>query len=68
MANGLLKKIASVALSFFEKASDLLPSEPFIYASRQGDLVCRIHSKIWLANSDRFAKIRASLRSRQWSS
>ena len=35
----LTEEVANVASAFFEEASDLLPSEPFIYASSKGDLV-----------------------------
>src|SRR5260370_18624549 len=41
----LTEEIANAASTFFEEASDLLPSEPFIYASRQGDLVAEFTPK-----------------------
>jgi hypothetical protein len=41
----LTEEIASVAGTFFEEVSDLLPSEPFIYASTQGDLVAEFTPK-----------------------
>jgi hypothetical protein len=40
----LTEEIAGVACTFFEEYSALLPSEPFIYGSRQGDLVAEFTS------------------------
>jgi len=40
----LTEEIAGAACTFFEASSDLLPSEPFIYSSRQGDLVAEFAS------------------------
>jgi hypothetical protein len=41
----LTEEIACIAGTFFEEVSDLLPSEPFIYASAQGDLVAEFTPK-----------------------
>lgn len=35
----LNENVAAAALRFFRNTADLLPAEPFIYASREGDLV-----------------------------
>lgn len=36
--------IVTAALQFFEKASDVLPGEPYIYASKTGDLVAEFEA------------------------
>jgi hypothetical protein len=40
----LKREIVDAALQFFEKASDVLPGEPYIYASKTGDLVAEFEA------------------------
>lgn len=40
----LKQEIVNAALHFFEKASDVLPGEPYIYASKTGDLVAEFEA------------------------
>jgi hypothetical protein len=41
----LTENIASAGLSFFRNVDDLLASEPYIYASKRGDLVAEISAQ-----------------------
>ena len=41
----LTREVANAAISFFRQSADLLPSEPYIYSSQQGDLVAEFESK-----------------------
>jgi hypothetical protein len=41
----LTPEVAGAALAFFQRSADLLPSEPYIYSSQQGDVVAEFGSK-----------------------
>ena len=43
-ADTVNEKVGQAALSFFRGAADVLPSEPFLYASLQGNLVAEFSS------------------------
>ncbi len=41
----LTKEVADAAIAFFRKSADLLPGEPYIYSSRQGELIAEFGSR-----------------------
>jgi hypothetical protein len=43
---GLRREIVSVANTFFEATSDLLPAEPYLYSSQIGDLVAEFSAPL----------------------
>lgn len=60
----LSEDVAQAGLQFFRKTADLLPGEPFIYASRRGDLVAEFtgtHGTLTSIISPRFVILFASI-------
>lgn len=44
--SSLTKEVVSNANSFFEATSNLFPSEPYLYGSRNGDLIAEFEGKV----------------------
>ncbi|MEQ1756694.1 MAG: hypothetical protein ABL986_00110 [Vicinamibacterales bacterium] len=60
----LKQEVAAAANDFFREAADLLPSEPYVYSSRQGDLVAEFkapHGSLTTVVSQHFVVLFAAV-------